>query len=78
METKMSNRIAGAARRALLPALAVAALFAALPAAQADQQITNAEIDNALNWGAYGTGDTGAYAQAVRPYRGHVHERTYR
>jgi hypothetical protein len=69
----MNNRIAGAARRALLPALAVAALFAALPAAQADQQITNAEIDNALNWGAVGgAGDTGAHAQAIRPYRGHV------
>jgi hypothetical protein len=74
----MNNRIAGAARRALLPALAVAALFAALPAAQADQQITNAQIDNALNYGTYGNGagDTGAYAQAVRPYRGHVrHDR---
>jgi hypothetical protein len=69
----MNNRIARSARRALLPALAVAALFAALPAAQADQQITNAQIDNALNWGAVsGRGDTGAYAQAVRPYRGPV------
>jgi hypothetical protein len=72
METKMHNRIARSARRALLPALAVAALFAAMPAAQADQQITNAQIDNAQNYGAYGAGDTGAYAQAIRPYRGHV------
>jgi hypothetical protein len=70
----MHDRIARSARRALLPALAVAALFAALPAAQADQQITNAQIDNAQNWGAAGgTGDTGAYAQAVRPYRGHYY-----
>ena len=69
----MHNRIIRSARRALLPTLAVAALFAALPAAQADQQITSAQIDNALNWGAGGgTRDTGAYAQAIRPYRGHV------
>jgi hypothetical protein len=73
METKMHNRIARAARRALLPALAVAAMFAALPAAQADQQITNAQIDKALNWGAAsGARNGGAYAQAIRPYRGHV------
>ncbi|HLH91316.1 MAG TPA: hypothetical protein VKX28_22920 [Xanthobacteraceae bacterium] len=69
----MNNSITRTARRALLPALAVAALFAALPAAQADQQITNAQIDNALNWGASsGVPDTGAYAQAIRPYHGHV------
>jgi hypothetical protein len=73
METTMNNRIARSARRVLLPALAVAALFAALPAAQADQQITSAQIDNALNWGAAsGARDTDAYAQAVQPYRGHM------
>lgn len=73
----MHNRIARSARRALLPALAVTALFAALPAAQADQQITNAQIDNALNWGAVGgTGVRGAHAQAIRPSHGHV--RIYR
>jgi len=67
------------ARHALLPALAVAALFAALPAAHADQQATNAAIDNALNWqAAGGTGVAGAYAQAVRPGRTHVRGRTYR
>jgi len=69
----MHNRIARSARRALLPALAAAALFAALPAAQADQQITNAQIDNALNWGAVGGARQGGpYAQAIRPYHGHV------
>ena len=64
------------ARWAILPAVALAALFAGLPAARAfDQQATTAEMDNELNWrAASGTGFTGAYAQA--PFAGHV--RAYR
>ena len=73
------STLRASARRALLPALAVAALFAALPAAQADQQITNAQIDNAQNWGAAGgTGFAGAHAQVIRPGRTHVRGYTYR
>jgi hypothetical protein len=66
----MTNR--NTSRWAILPAVALAALFAGLPAAQAfDQQATTAEMDNALNWrAASGTGFTGAYAQA--PIAGHA------
>lgn len=58
-------------RWAIVPALALAALFAGLPAAQAwDQQATTAEMDNELNWrAASGAGFAGAYAQApARPF----------
>ena len=48
----MQVRITKALRGALLPAVAALSLFAAIPAAQADQQQTTAELDNAQNWGA--------------------------
>jgi hypothetical protein len=66
----MKNR--NTSRWAILPAVALAALFAGLPAAQAfDQQATTAEMDNELNWrAASGVGFTGAYAQVPR---GHLH-----
>ncbi len=74
----MQVRITSPLRRALLPAIAALALFAAVPA-QADQQATPAQIDNALNWeAAGGTGMSGAYAQAVRPGRDWHGRRTYR
>jgi hypothetical protein len=58
-------------RWAILPAIALGALFAGLPAAQAfDQQATTAEMDNELNWrAASGTGFTGGYAQVPARHR---------
>jgi hypothetical protein len=65
--TKMQVRIAKTLRGALLPAVAALSLFAAIPAAQADQQQTTAQLDNAQNWGVAGlSGMSGAHAQAVR------------
>lgn len=64
---------------AIVPAIALSALFAGLPAAQAaDQQATTAAMDNELNWrAAGGTGFSGAYAQA--PFeQGRVHVRRHR
>ncbi len=66
-------------RRAILPGIALAALLAGLPAAQAaDQQATGAEMNNALSWAAVSrTGVSGAYAQApVRLHR--TYARTHR
>jgi len=69
----------GTARRALLPAIATLALFAAMPAAQADQQETNAQMDNSLSWqAARGTGGVDAYAQGSRHDRSYVRHRGYR
>ncbi len=53
-------------RWAVVPAIALSALFAGLPAAQAyDQQATTAQMDNELNWrAAASTGLSGAYARA--------------
>jgi len=77
MQNHLATTLRGAGRRALLPAIAALALFAAIPAAQADQQETNAQIDNRLNWQGGGTGVPGAYAQAPRRdrvyVRGHAH-----
>jgi hypothetical protein len=71
----------GTARRALLPVIAVLALFAAIPAAQADQQATNAEMENALSWQA-ATGNRGPDAYAQGDHRDHDygrhHGRRYR
>ena len=66
-------------RWAIVPAVALSALFAGLPAAQAfDQQATTAEMDNELNWrAASGTGFSGAYAQAPM-HQGRVHTRAHR
>lgn len=66
-------------RLAIVPAIALSALFAGLPAAQAfDQQATTAEMDNELNWrAASGTGFSGAYAQAPM-HQGRVHARAHR
>ena len=68
------------ARWAILPAIALAALSAGLPAAQArDQQATSAQLDNELNWrAASGTGFSGAYAQAPVPGHVRVHHRSAR
>ena len=77
MQDHITPRIA---RWALLPAIAVGALLAGLPAASArDQQATGAQLDNDLNWravtggtGAYGPvygGSYGAYAQAPETLR---------
>jgi hypothetical protein len=66
-------------RWAIVPAIALSALFAGLPAAQAfDQQATTAEMDNELNWrAASGAGFSGAYAQAPF-HQSRVYARTYR
>jgi hypothetical protein len=75
--TTMQERNRSVAHRslrwAIAPAIALSALVAGLPAAQADQQATTAEMDNAINWrAASGAGFSGAYAQA--PLH---HDRTY-
>jgi opacity protein-like surface antigen len=68
-----------AARGALLPAIAAVALFAAMPAAQADQQETNVQMDNATNWqAARGAGVSGAYAQGSHRDRVYVRHHQYR
>jgi hypothetical protein len=68
----MQVRITKTLRGALLPAVAALSLFAAIPAAQADQQQTTAQLDNAQNWGAGGgAGMSGAFAEAVRPHFRH-------
>jgi hypothetical protein len=74
-----TTTLRGAGRRVLLPAIAVVALFATMPAAQADQQATTAQIDNALNWqAARGTGASGAYAQAPDRERAYPRHHVYR
>lgn len=83
MQASLTTVLRGASRRALLPALAALALFAALPAAQAaDQQETNAQLDSRLSWqAARGAGVPGAYAQASpgeRAYWGRHHVHHYR
>ena len=79
MQDRIASTLRASARRALLPALAVVALFAGLPAAYADQQETNAQMDNRINWeAASGSGVNGAYAQVIRPGRTHVRGYTYR
>jgi hypothetical protein len=77
MQHRIGSPLRRSTRSTLLAAAAVAALFAAVPAAQADQQETSAEIDNALNWGAVRGDISGTYAQApdyptYREHRGHV------
>jgi hypothetical protein len=73
MKSQFTTTMRGAARRALLPAIAALALFGAMPAAQADQQETNAEIDNATNWqAARGADFSDGHAQASRGDRIHV------
>jgi hypothetical protein len=68
----MQDRINRTVRWALLPAIVMAALVAGVPAAQADQQETNAEMDNSTNWqAATGAGAYGAYDEAP-VYQGHV------
>jgi predicted secreted protein len=79
MKNHVTTFLRGVGRRALLPAIAALALFAALPAAQADQQVTNAQIDNALNWhAAGGTGASDAYAQASHRDRVEVRSHAHR
>src|SRR3974390_93095 len=58
MKDRMTSSRRRPARWATLPTIALAALCAGLPAAQArDQQATGAQLDNALNWrAASGTG----------------------
>jgi hypothetical protein len=80
MKDHLTTALRGAGRRALLPAIAALALFAAMPAAQAaDQQATSAQIDNAINWqAAGGTGASDAYAQAGHGDRAYVRHHMYR
>ncbi len=79
MKSHLTTTLRGAARRALLPAIAALSLFAAIPAAQADQQATNAQMDNATNWqAAGGTGVSDAYAQASHRERAYVRHHVYR
>lgn len=74
MKSRLTSTMRGTARHALLPAIAAVALFAAMPAAQADQQETNAQMDNATNWqAARGAGFSGAYAQGS--HRDHFYAR---
>ena len=64
------------AKWASLPALAMVAVLAGVPAAYAfGQQETSAQMDNDLNWQAAsrGAGEAGAYAQAFHHGRVHVH-----
>jgi hypothetical protein len=79
MKTANISLLRRSGRRAILPAIALAALFAGLPAAQAfDRQATTAEMDNDLNWrAAAGTGFSGAYAPAPGE-QGRIHGRANR
>jgi len=71
MQTRIESNARGAARWALLPALAAIALLASLPAARAaDQQTTDEEMIYALSQQQAGTG---AYAQAPAPARAPRH-----
>jgi hypothetical protein len=74
----MQNRIRPTARRrALIPVIAFAGIFAAMPAAMADQQRSDEAPDYALSWGA-ATGSRGAYAEApARPYYPPVRHRRH-
>jgi hypothetical protein len=79
MQNHLTTTLLATARRALLPVIAAFALFAAMPAAQADQQATNAQMDNALSWqAARGTGGADAYAQGSRRDRAEVRHHGYR
>jgi hypothetical protein len=79
MKHDLTTILRSAGRRALLPALAALTLFAAMPAAQADQQETTAQIDNRLNWqGARGAGIRGAYARASHRDRAYLRGHAYR
>jgi hypothetical protein len=79
MKSQLTTTLRATVRRALLPAIAALALFAAMPAAQADQQATNAQMDNALSWqAARGTSDADAYAQGSRRDRADVRHHGYR
>jgi hypothetical protein len=71
MQDRINSTTRRSACRALLPAIAVAALLAGLPTAQAaDQQATGAEMDNTINWHvARGSNMSGAYAQAPVHHR---------
>jgi hypothetical protein len=79
MHNHLTTTLRAAGRRALLPAIAALAIFAAMPAAQADQQETNAQMDNALSWqAARGTAGSDAYAQGSRRDRADVRHHGYR
>jgi hypothetical protein len=72
METPMKDRIAPSLRRplrwALVPAVAMIGVLAGLPAAYAfDQQATDDQMDNAINWQAAHSGNyAGSYALSTR------------
>jgi hypothetical protein len=80
MNDRANSSIRRPARWALLPAVAVIGVLAGLTNAFADQQATDDEMDNALNWqAARGAGYSGSYAQAPHAGRLHVpHHRSYR
>ena len=65
------------ARWAILPAVAMIGVLAGLTNAIAfDQQATDDEMDNAMNWqAARGSNHSGAYAQFTAPA---PHHRSYR
>ena len=63
------------ARWAILPAVAMIGVLAGLSNAFADQQATDDEMDNAMNWqAARGPSHSGAYAQFTPAW----HHRNYR
>ena len=72
-----TNPIRRPARWALLPAIAMIGVLAGLSNAFAfDQQATDDEMDNAINWQAVrGSSHSGAYAQFTAPA---PHQRSYR
>ena len=71
MKDRANSSIRRPARWALLPAVAVIGVLAGLTNAFADQQATDDEMDDALNWqAARSAGYPGSYAQA--PHAGTV------
>jgi len=69
MQNRINSSMQRVAKWASLPALAIAALVAAAPAASAfDQQATDDQRDYSLSWGAAtgGFGESGPYAGAFR------------
>jgi hypothetical protein len=77
MKERTSSSIRPPVRWALLPAVAMIGVLAGLTNAFAfDQQATDDEIDNAMNWqAARGSEHSGAYAQFTAPAPHHRHYR---
>jgi len=76
MNQTKSNTARRPARWALLPAVAMIGVLAGMTNAFADQQATDDEMDNALNWSAArGNPHSGAYAQFRGPAPHYRHHR---